>query len=148
MFRFDSILVLTFASAFALVQMFTCVQDASSQASDSLFLNLNTAITTAIDVSPEIGAENAGKEFAVARLGLARASRYLTEFSVTTAHAPVPGLDNPNNTPNGQLFLDPDVSSSYDKLRIFNRFEIELLQPIHTWGEISGNLRAADFGIS
>lgn len=119
-----------------------------TQSADTLFLNLQEAIQRAVDISPEIAATQENKNYASARYDLARSSRFLTEFSATTAHAPVPGLTNPNGTPTNLLFLDPDVRSTYDKIRIFNRLEAELIQPIYTWGELGGSIRAARFGVA
>ena len=101
----------------------------------------------ALAVSPEVSTVASDLSFAAARLKLARASRFLTEFEATTGHAPIPGLDNPNDTPDDRLFLDPDVRNRYDKFRLFNQLEVELLQPVFTWGELSGNIRAAGYGM-
>ncbi|NNE47217.1 MAG: TolC family protein [Rhodothermales bacterium] len=116
--------------------------EAASQA-DTLRYNLDSAIRRALEASPEVSAVAARRDFASARAGLARASRYLTEFTLTSAHAPAPGLDNPNGTATDQLFLDPDVRNDWGSLRPFNEVEVEFLQPLYTWGELDGNIRAA-----
>ncbi len=118
-----------------------------TQSPDTLFLNLSSSINRAVAVSPEIAASQESKNYALARYRLAMSSRFLTEFSATTAHAPVPGLTNPNEVPTNRLYLDPDVTSTYDKIRIFNRLEAELIQPIYTWGELGGNIAAARLGV-
>jgi outer membrane protein TolC len=114
-----------------------------SPGADTLRFNLESAIERALDESPQVAAVASRREYASARARLARASRYLTEFSLTSAHSAAPGLDNPNGTPTNRLFLDPDVRNNWDDLRPFNQVEIELLQPIYTWGELGGNVRAA-----
>lgn len=119
-----------------------------TQSTDTLFLNLQEAIDRAVSVSPEIAATQEDRNYAQARYSLAKSSRFLTEFTATTAHAPVPGLTNPNDTPTNLLFTDPDVRSTYDKIRIFNRLEAELLQPIYTWGELGGSIDAARYGVN
>jgi outer membrane protein TolC len=116
--------------------------EAASQA-DTLRYDLDSAIQRALEASPEVSAVAARRDFASARAGLARASRYLTEFTLTSAHAPAPGLDNPNGTTTDQLFLDPDVRNDWSSLRPFNEVEVEFLQPLYTWGELGGNIRAA-----
>ncbi len=120
-------------------------QSASALA-DSVKLDLAATIRHAIDVSPEVAAANAKRSSAEARSTLARASRFLTEFTATSAHAPAPGLDNPNSTPTDQLYLDPDVRNDWDNLSMFNEVEVSLIQPLHTWGELSGNIKAARAG--
>src|SRR5690606_12116425 len=75
-------------------------------------------------------------------------SRFATEFTATTAHAAAPGLNIPNpDVPTDALYLDPAVRNDWDDLRPFNRIEAEVLQPIVTWGELSGNIRAARHGV-
>jgi outer membrane protein TolC len=114
---------------------------------DTLVVSMQEAIRTALDVSPEVGREQAQVDYARARLGLARSSRFLTEFTATSAHAASPAIDNPNGTPTDRLYLDPDVRNDWDDLSLFNRLEIEAIQPLWTWGELGGNIRAARAGV-
>ncbi len=117
--------------------------DSTAQDGDTLRFDVESAIQRALEASPEVAAVVARRQSAEARSNLARASRFATDFSVTTAHAPSPGIRNPNDTPTDRLYLDPDVRNDWDNIGMFNRVEVELLQPIHTWGELSGNIRAA-----
>ena len=109
---------------------------------------LPAAISAALRVSPEVGAAQGEADFAVARYGFARASRFLTDFRAQTAHAVAPGLRIPedNTFPDDALYLNPDVRNDWSKLRPFNRLEIQATQPVLTWGELSGNLQAARAG--
>ncbi len=120
---------------------------AQSPAPDSVRLSLEAAIGRALEASPEVGAVQAKVDYAVGRRSLARSSRFLTEFNATSAHAPAPGLYNPNNTPTDRLYLDPDVRNEYDRLRPFNQLEVRLTQPIYTWGQLGGSIRAASYGV-
>ena len=117
------------------------------QASDTLQVDLAAAMERALEVSPEVDALEAKRAYAEARLSLARASRFLTEFTATTAHAVAPAIDNPNNTPNDRLYLDPDVRNDWDNLSPFNRIEFEAIQPIWTWGELGSSIDAARAGV-
>ncbi len=117
------------------------------QQPDTLVVSMQEAIRNALDVSPEVGREQAQVDYARARLGLARSSRFLTEFTATSAHAASPAIDNPNGTPTDRLYLDPDVRNDWDDLSMFNRLEIEAIQPLWTWGELGGNIRAARAGV-
>ncbi len=114
---------------------------------DTLTVTINEAIRTALDVSPEVATEQAGIEFAKARHNLAKSSRFLTNFEATSAHSATPGIENPNNTPTDRLYLDPDVRNDWEDLNLFSRLEVEALQPIWTWGELGGNIRAARAGV-
>ena len=116
---------------------------------DTLSLDIEQAIQQALDASPEVGAERATVDFANARRRLALASRFFTEFTATTAHSVAPGLDIPadNTFPDKALYLNPDVRNDWEDLRPFNRIEFELTQPIYTWGQLGGSIRAARHGV-
>jgi outer membrane protein TolC len=94
-----------------------------------------------------VDASEAKKTYAEARLSLARASRYLTDFSATSAHAVAPALDNPNATPVDRLYLDPDVRNDWSVLSPFNRIEFEAVQPLWTWGQLGSSIDAARAGV-
>ena len=114
---------------------------------ETLYVDLNSAIIKAVEASPEVGIVAADRDFAAARLGLARASRFLTEFNATTAHSLAPGLKGREDTPTTELYLNPEVANDWDNLSPFNRIEAEAIQPLYTWGELSNNIKAADFGV-
>lgn len=122
---------------------------AQAQVRDTVSLNLEATITRAMDISPDVEERRAGLAFAQARSRLAQASRFLTEFSATSAHAVAPGLDIPadNTFPTDALYLNPDVRNDWEDLRPFNRVEFEALQPIWTWGELSKSIEAAQHGV-
>ncbi|MDX1430770.1 MAG: TolC family protein, partial [Rhodothermales bacterium] len=105
--------------------------------------SLRATVERALEASPEVAAELSKRQSAEARSDLARASRFLTEFDVRTAHSAAPALDNPNETPTDRLYLDPDVRNDWDNIGMFNQIEVNALQPIYTWGELGGNIRAA-----
>lgn len=119
----------------------------SAQAQDTLMVSLSSAMTKSVEISPEIRAKAAKVDFAEARYSLARASRFLTEFTATSAHSTAPGLDNPNNTPGSRLYLDPDVRNDWEDLSLFNRIEFSALQPLWTWGELGKSIEAARAGV-
>jgi len=120
---------------------------AVAQMSDTLVISLEDALEHALEASPEVDASEAKKTYAEARLSLARASRYLTDFSATSAHAVAPALDNPNATPVDRLYLDPDVRNDWSVLSPFNRIEFEAVQPLWTWGQLGSSIDAARAGV-
>ena len=113
---------------------------------DTLRIGLTGAIVKAVEASPEVGNAVATRDFAAARLGFARSNIFLPEFQVTTAHSLAPGLKGRGDTPTTELYLNPDVANDWDNLGPFNRIEAEVLQPIYTWGELSSNIKAAQYG--
>jgi outer membrane protein TolC len=125
----------------------TTTAQARQPAPDTFRVTVSAAIDRAVAVSPDIRSSEAAVGYAGARLDLARASRFLTEFRATSAHSVAPGLDNPNDTPTDRLFLDPDVRNDWEDLRPFNRLEVEAIQPLFTWGEIGRSIDAARYGL-
>lgn len=120
---------------------------AAGQALDTLRVTLEGALERSLEASPEVDASEAKHAYAHARLSLARASRFLTEFSATSAHSVAPAIDNPNNTPADRLYLDPDVRNDWDDLSPFNRIEFEAVQPLWTWGQLGSSIDAARAGV-
>lgn len=114
---------------------------------DTLVVDLEEALLLSLKVSPEVEAREAERSHAEARYSEARASRFLTTFQATTGHSAAPGLENvPSGVPNDRLYLAPEVDNNWSDLRPYNQIEFEALQPIWTWGELSGNIRAARYG--
>ncbi len=117
------------------------------QAADTMLVDLSEALDRSLEVSPEVDAAEAKRAFSDARLSLARTSRFLTDFSATSAHSFAPALDNPNNTAANRLYLDPDVRNDWDDLSPFHRIEFEAIQPLWTWGELGSSIEAARAGL-
>ena len=116
---------------------------------DTLVLDVQEAMRRALDGSPEVAIEAAGRDFAAARMRRANAARYLTEFHLTTGHAVAPGLDRHGSAlPGNALYLDPAVRNDWTDVRPYNEFSAVLLQPIFTWGELGGQIRAAEAGVA
>lgn len=110
-------------------------------------VSVTGAIQRAVEASPEIGDVASRRDFAAARYDLARASRFLTEFTLTSGHSVAPGLKGIGDTPTDRLYLNPDVRNDWEDLNLYYQVETEALQPIYTWGELSGNLNAARQGV-
>ena len=113
---------------------------------DTVRVSLQQVMERALEVSPDLEAVRAGARYADARSRLARASRFLTELEVITAFAVVPGLTNPNDIPVDQLYLDPAVRNDYSNLKPYSQSELQLLQPLYSFGALSGAVRAATLG--
>ena len=134
-------------AALALLASFL-VPVASAQTGDTLSVTLREAITRALDDSPEVAIEQAGQDFAQARARFARANRFLTQFQVTTGHAVAPGLRNlPENPDFDALYLQPGVRNDWSDIRPYNEIRVEAVQPILTWGELSGSISAAESAV-
>lgn len=120
-------------------------------APDTVRLGLTATLQRALEVSPEVDQVRTQRRRAAARHREARASRFLTDFSLNTAHSFAPGLTIPstNDKPANALYLNPAVENDWSPgaLRPFSDFSIVARQPLLTWGELSGNIRAADYAV-
>lgn len=118
---------------------------------DTVRVSIGSAIERALSESPEVGQRQSERRFARARYAEARASRYLTDISLNTAHAFAPGLDIPgdNTLPDDRLYLNPNIENDWTPgaLRPFNSFEVVARQPLWTWGELSGTVDAAEHAV-
>lgn len=133
----------------------TQAQPTPHAAADTVRLQLTSSVQRALQVSPEVDQVRTQRRRAAARHREARASRFLTDFSLNTAHSFAPGLDIPatsskdHPTAADRLYLNPEVENDWtlSALRPFNDFSIVARQPLWTWGELSGSLRAADHAV-
>lgn len=118
---------------------------------DTLELTLPAALQRSLRISPEVDQVEAQRNRAIGRYQEARASRFLTDFSLNTAHSFAPGLEGTANSPQPprSYYLDPRIENDWSlgALRPFNDFSIVAQQPILTWGELSGSIRAANYGV-
>ena len=122
-----------------------------SAPSDTVRVSIEEAIQDALSSSPEVDQRRAERRFARSQHDEAQASRYLTDFTLNTAHAFAPGLTIPsdNTRPSDRLYLNPDVENDWTPgaLRPFNSLEIVARQPLWTWGELSGTIDAAEHAV-
>ncbi|MEZ4699819.1 MAG: TolC family protein [Rhodothermales bacterium] len=131
-----------------LLATFAASTRAQAPAGDTMRVSVAQAIQRAVTASPEIGDVASQRDFAAARYELARASRFLTEFNLNTGHSVAPGLKGIGDTPTDRLYLNPDIRNDWSDLSMYYQIQAEAIQPIYTWGELSGNLRAARQGVA
>jgi len=114
---------------------------------DTVRVGLEEAMTSALESSPEVDVREAQRNRAAARRQEARASRFLTDVSLSTAHSFAPSLNIPdtNTRPEDRFYLNPDITNDWtpSQLRPFTSANIVARQPIWTWGELSGQIDAA-----
>jgi len=129
------------------------VAQPGSTAPDTVTVSLEDALVRTLEASPEVDQRRAQERFAVARRDEARANRFLTDMSLDVSSSFAPGLtefeDQASNVPEDLRYLHPSRQNDWSvgALRPFGRFEIAVRQPIWTWGELSGNIRAARHGV-
>ena len=129
---------------------YTSSSGLSSSAPDTLELELVPAMQRALDRSPEIRQRGARRDRAEARYAEARATRFLPDARLQTAHSAAPGIDFPEGFDGDtqDLHLEEGVKNDWEDLRMLNRIEVDVTQPLWTGGELSGSIRAAERGIA
>ena len=139
--------VLAWIGGWALAPSPASAQTADRTRADTVRLSATQTIVEALAKSPEIDQREAERRFANARYDEARASRYFTNVSLSTAHSFAPGLDIPssNTQPDDRLYLNPEVENDWTigALRPFSNAEARIQQPLWTWGELSRTIDAA-----
>ena len=104
-------------------------------------LDLDTALGLAVTRSDEVAIKQAELSSAHADESLARALRIAPVASATLVTGPSPEA-------RGTVLKSEDSNRALTGLRPFGRVEIEVLQPLYTWGRLDAASEAARAGIS
>ncbi len=116
-----------------------------AQESDTLVLSLHEAERMALESSPLLAATNVSLESARARRAQASHARFLPRFNLRNVWGVLPRARGVF-TETGVL-TSPDTSTGLSDLRVFTEVELNLVQPVWTFGRLSGLTEAADFGV-
>jgi outer membrane protein len=110
-----------------------------------LVLSLEQLIEMAIAKSPEIGVSRS--ETAAAQSDLAQAeAAYYPQIESTALVGPVPDAEEPVIRDNRIYDLSPGTSLS--TMGVFGRLDVELTQPLYTFGKLSNRKEAASRGVN
>ena len=104
---------------------------------------LDSLITAALQVSPDLQASWARAEGSLAQVAEARAARTLPGLSFSTVQSVAPTITNPNDVPNEARYLDPEVRNDWTNLSPYLYAEMSAVQPIYTWGALQRTMDAA-----
>jgi outer membrane protein TolC len=81
-----------------------------------------------------------------AKLTQASHARFLPKFEMRNLWGPSPRARSEIDSLTGAI-VSPDTSFSFSDLRYFTQFDIDLIQPIYTFGKLSGIADAARHGV-
>ncbi len=110
-----------------------------------LVLTLARAEEMAFANNVQVRTARADLELAEAKKAQASHARFLPNFTLRDVVGPIPRARGVF-TPTGVL-TSPDTSTGLSDLRVFNELELNLLQPIYTFGKLGGLNSAAMFGV-
>ncbi len=102
-------------------------------------IDLETALALALEHSDQIAIRQAEAAAARADLSLARALRVLPSGSATLLAGPAPRA-------RGDVVSSPDSNRSFSDLGPFGRVDVQVVQPLYTWGRLQAASDAAGAG--
>lgn len=115
----------------------------STYAQDTLKISLQEFIDIGISNSGQIKYNNSDVQLAKNRVRFANDQRILPGLNFRSEHAVVPGVSNPNNVSEEELYLDPNSRNDWGQVGLYTRLRISGVQPIFTWGSINKAVAAA-----
>ncbi len=116
-------------------------------AQDTLRVNLVEFIQKGLELSGQVAYEGKAVELAENRVGQARSQRIFPRFELSSQHGLVPGVkSNVPGLSSGQYYLDPNLENDWEDWAIFTRAELNVVQPLFSWGAISSAVNAAQAG--
>jgi len=117
----------------------------SSQGRDTLRLTLAEAERRALQHNPRLAEPQASLEFARAKRTAASHARFLPTFTLRNVWGTIPRARGVF-TPTGVL-TSPDTMTGLSDLGVFTQVDVDILQPLLTFGKLSNLTAAADFGV-
>ncbi len=112
---------------------------------NKLLLTLSRCEELALANNPNVNDARLKLELSAARQLQASHARFLPKFEVRNIWGPSPKADGVFNE--FGVLSSPDTSTGFDDLRFFTEVELNLIQPIFTFGKLSSLNRAASYGV-
>jgi outer membrane protein TolC len=115
---------------------------ADDAAKTRLVLGLDDCVRIALKTAPELGEAQADIDLTTSKLDEARSYRY-PQLEVTSLLGPAPQARRQDITP----VIATDKAFKFTELTWFSSADATIIQPLYTFGKISGNMKAATHGI-
>lgn len=115
------------------------------QSADTLVLSLPRAEELALDNHPFVSGARVDLALAEARRSRARHSRWVPELKLTNVWGPVP--DVRGEVTEFGVLVSPDSVDAIKNLGWFTEANLQLVQPLYTFGRIDRLVRAAEAGV-
>lgn len=116
---------------------------AGSPAKTTLVFDLDACIKTALKTAPEIGEAQADLDLTSTKLQEAKSYRY-PQADAMALFGPAPGAKRDDLVP----VVNTDKSFSIKDMTWFTSADLQVTQPLWTFGKISENIKAATHGIA
>lgn len=113
-------------------------------AQDTVRVSLEEFISRGIKNSGEIDAERQNVRLAENQIRQTQSKRYVPKFELNTQHGVIPGVkSNRDDLDPNEYYLDPNLENDFEDIAIFTRAEVQLLQPLYTWGALKNAVKAS-----
>lgn len=120
-----------------------CVISAG-QAQDTVRVSLQEFIAQGVQNSGEIDAERQKVRLAENRIRQTQSKRYVPKFELNTQHGVIPGVkSNRDDLDENEYYLDPNLENDFEDIAVFTRAEVQLIQPLYTWGALKNAVKAS-----
>lgn len=119
---------------------------AVAQGADTVALTLTRAEALALENNPVLEGARADLSLAEARRSAASHSRWLPELSLRNVWGPIP--DARGVVTETGVLVSPDTMNAIRNLGVFTEMNLELVQPLFTFGRIDALVGAAEAGVS
>lgn len=114
------------------------------QAQDTVRVSLQEFIAQGVQNSGEIDAERQKIRLAENRIRQTQSKRYVPKFELNTQHGVIPGVkSNRDDLDENEYYLDPNLENDFEDIAVFTRAEVQLIQPLYTWGALKNAVKAS-----
>ena len=115
-------------------------------AQETMVLNLAKCEELALKNNPSIQDAELGIKASEAKFTQASNARFIPKFELKNIWGPSPPARGVVD-PSGGFVISPDTSTGFSDLKYFTQLDIDLIQPIFTFGKLSGIREAARHGV-
>lgn len=113
----------------------------AQETGETVRMTLQQCIDRMVKVSPEVEQAELAVRQLEARLSEAKFAAILPQFQWTNTFGPSPGVTgNPDSL--------ETIRNDLGDLSVFSRMDVQLVQPIYTFGKLGGTREAARFGVA
>lgn len=113
----------------------------AAQAVDTVVVGLPEAERMALENSPLLAPLHASVDLAEAQRSRAKHARFLPEFALRNVWGPIPKARGEFNE--FGVLMSPDTSIGLGDLTYFTQVDVDLVQPLYTFGKIGSRIDAA-----
>lgn len=116
----------------------------AGQAQDTVRVSLQEFIAQGVQNSGEIDAERQKVRLATNRIRQTQSKRYVPKFELNTQHGVIPGVKSDrDDLDENEYYLDPNLENDFEDIAVFTRAEVQLIQPLYTWGALKNAVKAS-----